>query len=402
MERAPLPQALLVVDLQVHPSGPAGYVSQVRYIMRPLIWARETLARHPRLPRAVKAALAAVMAWLIVQPFGGVADEFPYYAPLGAVIAVASTVADSVRASVRGLLAISFGAALAMTVGAALPGPLALAVVVLAGTLVAGWWRLGEMGGWVPISALFVLIIGHTDPGEYVLGYVGLTGLGALVGIAVNAILPPLPLAPGAREIAVVRESVAAQLEDLADALHHRKPLTDDEWLDRYHDIRPNAGAMARLVARTSDARRVNWRVSRWRQRADEQAAHARALERLSLVVDDLSTLLVDTKHDLAGTSLDGHGLNESAAQALEAVASALRGDETSSERGVATDAAVRRYVEAVGERAGGADAGLLTAGAIATALHQVVLSLEPEQAAREASRQGELTDRRRRGEPTP
>lgn len=108
--------------------------------------ARDALARHPRIPRAVKAAVAAVLAWLAVLPLGGAADEYPYYAPLGAVIAVSATVADSVRDSVQGVAAILLGAALAVCAGAVVPTVPGLAVVVLLGTLVAGWWRLGEMG----------------------------------------------------------------------------------------------------------------------------------------------------------------------------------------------------------------------------------------------------------------
>ena len=37
---------------------------------------------------SLKAALAAALSWLAVLPLWGVADEYPYYAPLGAVIAV--------------------------------------------------------------------------------------------------------------------------------------------------------------------------------------------------------------------------------------------------------------------------------------------------------------------------
>jgi hypothetical protein len=42
--------------------------------------------------------VAAAVAWLVVLPFVGVADDYAYYAPLGAVIAVSATVARSWRA----------------------------------------------------------------------------------------------------------------------------------------------------------------------------------------------------------------------------------------------------------------------------------------------------------------
>ena len=61
------------------------------------IWSRlgDVLGRYPRVPLALKSAFAAGLAWLAVLPLGGVADEYPYYAPLGAVVAMGATVVTS-------------------------------------------------------------------------------------------------------------------------------------------------------------------------------------------------------------------------------------------------------------------------------------------------------------------
>lgn len=129
---------------------------------------RHALAWRTRLPRALKAALAATLAWLVVQPLGGPADQYAYYAPLGAVIAISVTVVDSASAAVQGVVAILLGAALAVLAVELVPGtPAGLAAVVLLGTVVAGWWRLGDMGSWVPIAALFVLTIGSSGLVDY-------------------------------------------------------------------------------------------------------------------------------------------------------------------------------------------------------------------------------------------
>lgn len=343
-------------------------------------WARDTVARHPRVPRAVKAALAAVLAWLVVQPLGGAADEYPYYAPLGAVIAVSTTVADSLRESLQSVASILIGAALAVTVGMALPNVLAIAVVVLVGTLVAGWWRLGEVSSWVPISALFVLVIGSSNLTDFVVGYVFLTGLGAAVGVGVNAVLPPMPLVPGDREITALRTSLADQLDDLADALGHEELLTRDDWLQRHHDVRTKARSMNRIVIQTTQARRVNWRARGLRDRADRQAEHARALERLSLVVDDLAGLLAELEHaDRAAVAL-GPQLRRPAADAMSAVATMLRDrdedDEPATECVEAADRAVEQLAEAVADRIRVGVTDVLAAGAVVTALRQLVASL--------------------------
>ena len=144
---------------------------------------------------SAKAALAAALAWLAVQPMGGVANDYPYYAPLGALIAVTSTVAGSVRESLQGLAAILTGAALAiLTLQTDLPVVADLAVVVGIGTAVSGWHRYGAMASWVPVAGLFVLIIGRGDAVDYATAYLGLTSLGAAIGIALNIAFPPLAL----------------------------------------------------------------------------------------------------------------------------------------------------------------------------------------------------------------
>ena len=148
---------------------------------------------RPHLLMSVKAALAAAIAWLLVQPMGGLADEYPYYAPLGAVIAVTTTVAGSMRESLQGLAAIFTGAALALVSQTTpLPVVIDLALVVAAGTFLSVWRGYGSMGSYVPVTGVFTLILGAGDAVDYAVAYVGLVSLGALVGITLNIAFPPL------------------------------------------------------------------------------------------------------------------------------------------------------------------------------------------------------------------
>ena len=343
--------------------------------------ARDAVARHPRVPRAAKAALAAVLAWLVVQPLAGAADEYPYYAPLGAVIAVSSTVADSVRSSVQGVAAILVGAALAVVAATLVPMVAGLAVVVFLGTVAAGWWRFGEMRDWVPIAALCVLVVGSSGLVDYLVGYVLLTGLGAAVGVGVNAVLPPLPLVPGDQQIGAAREALAAQLDDLGDALRADPPLDRDQWLARHHDVRPRAHAMGTLVTQATQVRRVNWRARRWQEWADAQVEHARAIERLSLVVDDLAGLLAATEHSGRDEVALGPRLRVPAADAIEGVAAMLR--DAAAHDGSPTEEVVdraRAQVETLAglvvERVRQGVTEVLVAGAVVTALRQMVASV--------------------------
>jgi uncharacterized membrane protein YccC len=90
---------------------------------------------------AVKGALAAAAAWALAKYAAGQPD--PYFAPLAALLGVYSTVARSLRESIQYIAGFVLGAALAIPVGMLLgPGTAGIAVIVLAGMLIASWRRL--------------------------------------------------------------------------------------------------------------------------------------------------------------------------------------------------------------------------------------------------------------------
>lgn len=246
--------------------------------------------------RALRAALAAVVAWLVVLPWGGLADEYPYYAPMGALVAVTATVAGSMRESARIAAAMSLGAVLAIMT-TPLPGLVQLAIVVGVGTYLSGWYRLGGNASWVPISGLFVLLFGADDPWGFPAAYIGLTTAGALIGLVVNALWPPLPLKDVRRSAFELRDVLCDQLEILADALAQEELPSREEWQERLHDIDPALGRMRELVSTAADARRANWRAGRWQEYGDTQERRARALDALAFLVEDITWFLIDREH---------------------------------------------------------------------------------------------------------
>ena len=313
-------------------------------------WAsvRRTWARHPRIGLAVRAAVAASTAWWLAQLLPGPLDDYPYYAPLGAVIATtAATLAGSVRESAQTVASIAVGAAVALA-GDALSGNrlVTVAVVVAAGVLLAGWPVLGSASSWLPTSALFVLILGHDNPTGYVLGYAGLTFLGALVGVLVAAAFPPLPLAPAEQSLGTLRETLAGQLDDVVDGLRQEHPPTQEEWRGRIRTIDPLLAQMRAAVQQTDEARRGNRRARHYRLVADRLYRQARALERLTLLVEDLTLVIAETEIAENERVALGPHLRPAAAWTLAALADVLR-----SVDGAAADAeAVRRADAAVEE----------------------------------------------------
>ena len=242
---------------------------------------------------AVRAAVAAVLAWLIGLPLGGVADDYLYYAPFGAVVAVSTTVMNSVRTSVQTFLAIALGAVVAIGVQLlGLPSPLGLGVVVLIGTLISQRRWLGANGSLVPIAGLFVLVLGQGDEETFVLGYLGLTTLGALVGTAVNMAFPPLLLNQTERAQDALRRALVEQLEQLASAV-------DGGVLPDPADAGAVAGALLGhgravedLAGQALEGPPVNWRMRRSRLRADHLRDQGTALVSLALLVGDLAHTL--------------------------------------------------------------------------------------------------------------
>lgn len=154
--------------------------------------------------RGVRASVAAGLAWQIAVLLPATMSDHAYYAPLGAVIAVHPTVADSAGAAWRTVAAMFLGFGLAVGVY--------------------------EVTRGVPNA----FTIGTDDPAAYVLRYGGLTLLGAVAGVAVTTVLfPPMLLTVAVERIAATRGLVAAHLEDMASALRGGTVPDPDDWARR-------------------------------------------------------------------------------------------------------------------------------------------------------------------------
>lgn len=283
--------------------------------------------RHPSgWQRPVRAAVAASAAWVVVQAMDGVADEYPYYAPLGAVVAVTTTAAGSVRESARTMAAMTVGIALAVLTVPLPPLP-GILLVVGVGTALGGFaLRLfGSAASWIPITGMFVLVIGGNTPYGFAGAYLGLTALGTVVGVAVNLLWPPLPLRAEALAVGDVRRELAALLDSMADALVAERPPTPEEWAAHTRDLDTVVGHMRETAATAHETRLLNWRVHRWSRAAGTRHRQARAFERLALHVADLADLLAEEEHDERRRVALGPELRPLASGVLEDLAGAMR-----------------------------------------------------------------------------
>lgn len=292
-------------------------------------WSRDS-GTQPRLLLAAKAALAATIAWVLAKYAPGVAAEYPYYAPLGAIVAMRTTVFAGIRSGVQTLVGITLGVLIAwvtMLIGD--PGVIAVALAVGIGVLVSGFRILGEGYSWVPMAALFVLLVGGGNAEGYSFAYIVQMAIGIAIGLAVNfAVFPPLHFWDAERRIDQVNAVLAEQLDDLADVLVEGEPDTA-AW-DRQQERLDKAIADVRdRVATAQESRRMNPRgVLRGpRARLQSDGARFRALERATWYTTDLTELVARSGPVADAIGRPDPAFAEPFAAALRRVACVVRGD---------------------------------------------------------------------------
>ncbi|MGX1881722.1 FUSC family protein [Streptomyces sp. NPDC055287] len=183
--------------------------------------------------QSLKAAGAAAAAWALTGWWWNA--PMALMAPWTAVVLVQSTVYRSIRSGVQQLIVIAVGTVLAA--GAAnLTGSTMTAMVLVlpVAVLLGNYARFGEHGLYAPTTALFVLAYG-SHSGIDVLHRLFESAIGAVIGIAVNAlILPPVHLRSVRDSLSRLPAESAELLHTVADGLREEYGRQEAEgWHDR-------------------------------------------------------------------------------------------------------------------------------------------------------------------------
>lgn len=263
----------------------------------------------------------------------------------------------SARDSVQTLLGLVTGIGLAalvvVTVG---PNWWSIPVIAGVGVLLSGTDWFGTGADYIPIAAIFVLIIGGANADEYSLGYLTQMALGVAVGLAVNLLIAPAPLtALATARIEELRHQLAAHLRDLGDAVTESWPPAKDDWASDSRRLTRTAQEVRHALSEADDSRRGNPRA--WLSRDEPTQAHEQleALDRIAHHIHDISECLADTIWERpAGIALDP-ALVDPLASACRAVAEVIEQTQPSSaeahrERKHATRC-VRLLLESVDQR---------------------------------------------------
>lgn len=184
--------------------------------------ARLAAARN-ELPRAVRIAVAAGLAWWIARLLG--ADR-PVFAALVPLVAIRDEPYAALSLSLGRMLGVVAGVLLGIGV-VALVGVSTSAVVLLlvVGLAVGLVVRTGpELNTQIAISAL-LLVVATKDADSYALERIWETGVGGVTALAVAAfLLPPDPLKESERRLAETAAALAADLADAQGALARGDP----------------------------------------------------------------------------------------------------------------------------------------------------------------------------------
>ena len=219
--------------------------------------------RHPRTLQVTKLSVAVAIAWSLAPLLPGDAQEFRYYAPLGALLSMHPTLMRSVRSALQTMAGLVIGIGLAgVMLILSEPGVWTISLVIGLGALIGGMKWLGVGGEHVPLTALFVLIIGGPEADGYSIAYFAQICLGIVVGLSVNlVILPPLAIGPAVEGLSGFRRTLATHLTEIAEALGDSWPPRQEQWATRGATLSAAAREVRTAVHHADESRKGNPRA---------------------------------------------------------------------------------------------------------------------------------------------
>ncbi len=320
--------------------------------------AKRSVARALPLYRvaiAVRAALAAMGAWLVANQLGPELADYAYAAPLGAFVATGTTIFTVARTALTQAVGMTVGALVGMGLLAVeWPGFAKIGLIAGVGVLMQGIPRFGQAATVVPVVAVLVIIFGGVDAEGYAIGYVGQFVLGMALGVLVNAVaLPPLYDRDTRQHIHETVADLAERTGVLADTLRGAWPPEREDWASWGPELRDRVVALDGQVDEARDARRFNLRMLWHRHDLDVDEQAVSALRSVVQRMDDVLDALAATAWDRPIAITLERDERQLAADAVEALGAHLQAwhdregvDAASTASQDAIDALYRRSIE--------------------------------------------------------
>lgn len=253
-----------------------------------------------RVAIAVRAALAAMLAWVLANQMGGDLTDYAYAAPLGAFVATGTTIFTVARTALNQAIGMTTGAVIGIGLLAVdWPGFAKIGLIAGVAVLLQGIPRFGQAATVVPVVAVLVIIFGGIDADGYAIGYVGQFVLGMALGVLVNAVaMPPLYDRETRQQIHETVADLAERTEVLAETLRGSWPPEREDWAGWGPELRDRVAALDGQVDEARDARRFNLRMLWHRHDLDVDVKAVSALRSVVHRMDDVLEALAAAAWD--------------------------------------------------------------------------------------------------------
>lgn len=336
-----------------------------------------------RLLLALKTAVAVGIAWAVAPFVPGVAEEYPYYAPLGALVSMYPTLMGSAKTGLQTLLGLATGIGLAAVVLATVgPNWWTIPIIVGVGVLLSGTGWFGAGREYVPMAALFVLIIGGADAQDYSLGYLVQMAVGVVVGLLVNlVVLPGLTSVEASAEVDRFRGRLAGHLRDMGSALAETWPPEHEAWSRGLDELSTTSDEVRRALVEADESRKGNPRALLHRSSSQTDHRRLAMLDEILFHVRDMTGALAETIWERPGAMRFDAALSAPLSGACHAVADAIEhadDDSPEAHRAVGGAArAVRHLVQVVDERTAAVSRTMGPGVLVAMHLRRILVQLQ-------------------------
>ena len=248
-----------------------------------------------RLLLALKAGLACALAYLVAPFMPGVVAQYPYYAPLGALVVMYPSLTGSLRMAGQTLLGLGIGMVLALLVQLTPWATLVTMFLAIAvGVILAGFRWFGAGADYIPITALFVLIVGGPNADQYSLGYIVQMATGAAIGLLVNYLVAqPVDFRSASLELRRIERLLVFYLRDVAMEVRTPGSTSRTDWLEVNNQLAAVAAEVRGVVQESASSAKGNPRMMLPNNKGqDPGLARMIRVEHVSFYMRDLTDVL--------------------------------------------------------------------------------------------------------------
>jgi uncharacterized membrane protein YgaE (UPF0421/DUF939 family) len=239
-------------------------------------------SRSPLL-QVIKTSVAVIASWLLCAAL--FSQQAPIFAAIAALLVVQPSVNQSLLKGIERSIGVILGVVIAYGIGFAFGTSSWVVLVAIVLALVFSWaLKLGPgSANQIPISAMLVLSLGALQLG-YAVDRILETVIGAVIGLAVNAlIVPPVLLQPAHLAVARLARELAVAMERLAASLSSETPRGELEaMLVKARGLRGTRDTAIAAVASGAESLTLNPRRGRHRTLLEKDAE---LLDRLTILV---------------------------------------------------------------------------------------------------------------------